>query len=79
LSLESLLTVTESIEKNALKHIEGIPNAAGDDLKSSALPVAVNGVTLKGSGHLAGKTALPQDEHREDVAKNVNIFKIVCC
>ena len=69
LSLESLLTVTESIEKNSTKN-----GVAVDEKEFKANPVPVIhgvGVTLKGSGHLAGKSALHEDDHREDEEKNV--------
>lgn len=69
LSLESLLTVTESIEKNSTK----TGSAVEKDFKASPLPVIQGvGVALKGSGHLAGKSALHEDDHRDDEEKIVS-------
>ena len=90
LSLEALLTVTEAIERQCHKRVQGISNNNSSSnnteiepklKKPSEREPVTNFVAIKGSGHLAGKVSLENEEHlhededgEEEDDRNVRFF-----
>ena len=85
------MTVTEAIERQCHKRVQGISNNSSSSNNNTEIepklktpserePVT-NFVAIKGSGHLAGKVSLENEEHlhededgEEEDDRNVTVF-----
>lgn len=81
LSLEALLTVTDSIEKNCHQRIANNgkiqpTEAVENENKTHVISSPGNDTVLKGSGHLAGKATLQGDyQHDDEDDEDKNLTK----